>query len=356
MQRPAAKDVGGRSRKDETAPSRGRFINTGNGPTLQPIDIGHSDYMALIDPDTAFWSLVRKDQVGEVLSGGPFDLAQGRPEETRMGGKLLADYRRKADAFAAEMQKLRFGLKPSAVYFNPTERCNLDCRYCYIPREMRRHGEHMSRERLLEAMARLDSYFEATLPKTMRPQIVFHGAEPMLNREAVFAGDRGVSRAVPLRHPDERHPARRGGRLVPDGPGRQPGTFARCRQPGRRPAHAPHLGWKRRLRYRREGHAAAARLRELERDLHGHQGEPAAPGRPGGLLPRRGGPDVPAEYRPLHAAALARESSPATPKRPGTSSGRWSAATNSIARRGGNWSWPISRTSCWASWRRRRAG
>ena len=57
-----------------------------------------------------------------------------------MGGKLLADYRRKADAFAAEMQKLRFGLKPSAVYFNPTERCNLDCRYCYIPSEMRRHG------------------------------------------------------------------------------------------------------------------------------------------------------------------------------------------------------------------------
>ena len=143
--------------------------------------------MALIDPDTAFWSLVRKDRVGETLSGGPFDLAQGRPEGTRMGGKLLADYRRKADAFAAEMQKLRFGLKPSAVYFNPTERCNLDCRYCYIPSEMRRHGEHMSRERLMEAMARLDSYFAATLPKTMRPQIVFHGAEPMLNREAVFA-------------------------------------------------------------------------------------------------------------------------------------------------------------------------
>ena len=187
MRRPAAKDVGGRRRKDETAPSRGRFINTGNGPTLQPIDIGHSDYMALIDPDTAFWSLVRKDRVGETLSGGPFDLAQGRPEGTRMGGKLLADYRRKADAFAAEMQKLRFGLKPSAVYFNPTERCNLDCRYCYIPSEMRRHGEHMSRERLMEAMARLDSYFAATLPKTMRPQIVFHGAEPMLNREAVFA-------------------------------------------------------------------------------------------------------------------------------------------------------------------------
>lgn len=176
MRRPAARDVGGRNRKDETAPSRGRFINSGNGPTLQPMDIGHPDYIAVVDPDTAFWSLVRKDQVGRVLSGG-----------TRTGGKLLGAYRRKADAFAAEMQTLRFGLKPSAVYFNPTERCNLDCRYCYIPREMRRHGRHMSRERLLEAMARLDRYFEATLPGKMRPQIVFHGAEPLLNREAVFA-------------------------------------------------------------------------------------------------------------------------------------------------------------------------
>ena len=129
-----------------------------------------------------------------------------------MGGKLLADYRRKADAFAAEMQKLRFGLKPSAVYFNPTERCNLDCRYCYIPSEMRRHGEHMSRERLMEAMARLDSYFAATLPKTMRPQIVFHGAEPMLNREAVFAAIEAYRERFLFGIQTNATTARRGGR------------------------------------------------------------------------------------------------------------------------------------------------
>ena len=44
--------------KDAAAPSRGRFVNTGNGPTFQPIDIGHRQYMAVIEPDTAFWSLV----------------------------------------------------------------------------------------------------------------------------------------------------------------------------------------------------------------------------------------------------------------------------------------------------------
>jgi uncharacterized protein len=154
------------------APSRGRFINSGNGPTLQPVDIGHPDYLALIDPRTAFWSLVRRERLGEVLTEG----------------ELLRAYRRKAAAFAEEMELLRFGLKPSAVYFNPTERCNLNCSYCYIPEGMRSAGRHMAADRLLEALARLRDFFRRTLPEGTVPQIVFHGAEPLLNREAVFAG------------------------------------------------------------------------------------------------------------------------------------------------------------------------
>jgi len=153
------------------APSRGRYANTGNGPSLQPIDIGHDTYVGLVDPDTAFWSLVRKDKLGDVIAGSD----------------LLSQYRKKSAAFAQEMEMLRFKLKPSAVYFNPTERCNLNCDYCYIPEEMRKNGEHMSEGDLLEALAILKSYFRKTLPKESLPQIVFHGSEPMLNREVVFS-------------------------------------------------------------------------------------------------------------------------------------------------------------------------
>ena len=153
------------------APSRGRYANTGNGPSLQPIDIGHDTYVGLVDPDTAFWSLVRKDTLGDVIAGSD----------------LLSQYRKKSAAFAQEMEMLRFKLKPSAVYFNPTERCNLNCDYCYIPEEMRKNGEHMSEGDLLEALAILKSYFRKTLPKESLPQIVFHGSEPMLNREVVFS-------------------------------------------------------------------------------------------------------------------------------------------------------------------------
>lgn len=153
------------------APSRGRSVNTGNGPTFQAIDIGHKDYAAVIDPDTAFWSLVKRDKLVDHLSGA-----------------LPAAYAKKKDAFAREMEGLRFGLKPSAVYFNPTERCNMNCTYCYIPEKMRHDGRHMSEKKLLAALGILKEYFQRTLPKGSLPQVIFHGAEPLLNREAVFAG------------------------------------------------------------------------------------------------------------------------------------------------------------------------
>lgn len=146
------------------------YFNSGNGLQLQPIDIGHKKYIGVISPDTAFWALVRKEQFVRTLSGS----------------SLLHKYYRKMKAFGEEMETLRFGLKPSAVYFNPTDRCNLNCSYCYIPRSLRKNGKHMSSRRLLEALKILKTYFKCSLPKGQIPQIVFHGAEPLLNKGAVF--------------------------------------------------------------------------------------------------------------------------------------------------------------------------
>jgi len=153
------------------APSGGRYINTGTGPTLQPVDIGHDSYLAMVDPDTAFWSLVKKDKLSETLDGS----------------EVIPQYLGKRASFVQEMDDLRFHLKPSAVYFNPTERCNLNCSYCYIPEEMRKTGAHMSADDILRALVIFKAYFKKTLPDGSRPQVVFHGSEPLLNRDAVFA-------------------------------------------------------------------------------------------------------------------------------------------------------------------------
>lgn len=152
------------------APSRGRFVNSGNGPILQSIDIGHPYYIGVIDPDTAFWALVKHNKLSEIVRGR----------------RLLKAYRKEAKRFEEEMYTLRFGLRPSAVYFNITERCNLNCCYCYIPEDMRRNGKHMPAKQLIRSLGILKSYFKTVVPQGMLPKIIFHGAEPLLNKHALF--------------------------------------------------------------------------------------------------------------------------------------------------------------------------
>lgn len=157
--------------KNQAAPSQGRLANTGNGPTLVPIDIGHESYSGLLDPDTAFWSLIQKEKLAETLCDS----------------KFISAYREKAADFSKEMERLRFGLELSAVYFNPTEKCNLNCGYCYIPERMRRNGRQMTTPEVLQSLEILKEYFKSKLPQGRLAQIIFHGAEPLLCKDSILA-------------------------------------------------------------------------------------------------------------------------------------------------------------------------
>lgn len=133
------------------------------------MDIGHERYTALVDPETAFWSLVPKPDLAEVFSDPDY----------------LSATRAPAHAFRKEMRELRFGLGLSAVYINPTERCNMDCGYCYIPQDLRRGGNQMDLASLQRALGILREHFSKTLPPGRRASIIFHGAEPLLCRESL---------------------------------------------------------------------------------------------------------------------------------------------------------------------------
>lgn len=156
--------------KKSRASSTGKYLNTGNGFSLNYIDLGHPEYAAVIEPDSAFWTLVKKDQLGEIFSGNVIS------DKLKMHLKSMNK----------EMDTLRFKLKPSAVYFNPTEQCNLNCPYCYIPSVIRKQGSHMSWKKMDEAFQILKGYFGENLPKKQKPQIVFHGSEPLMNKDVVF--------------------------------------------------------------------------------------------------------------------------------------------------------------------------
>ncbi len=146
--------------------------NAGVAPHFDVLETAHPEYVALIEGDTAFWVLARREEALEVL----------------LGSELPAAFVAKEEELARDLQTVRFGLLPSAVYFNPTERCNLNCDYCYLPPKMRQSGRHMEPAQLLTALGALAEYFAATLPAGARPQLVFHGSEPLLAKEAVFTG------------------------------------------------------------------------------------------------------------------------------------------------------------------------
>ncbi len=51
--------------------SLGASTEGGSESSLTSIDIGHSVYAAIIDPQTAFWALVDKAQLTNILKGEP---------------------------------------------------------------------------------------------------------------------------------------------------------------------------------------------------------------------------------------------------------------------------------------------
>lgn len=151
--------------------SLGCYANTGFGPGFSVLEIGDPRRVAVIEPETAYWALVERDDLPQALAGA-----------------MVEDFAASSHRFRGEMEHLRHGLKPSAVYLNPTERCNLNCGYCYLPEEMRKNGIDMGSERLFTALAILKEYFQKILPDGVKPQLIFHGSEPMVAREAMFAG------------------------------------------------------------------------------------------------------------------------------------------------------------------------
>ena len=245
--------------------------------------------MAVVEPDTAFWALVRREKLAELALGGP--LRQGLPQE---GGPL-----RRGNAHAAVRPDALGRLFQSHRALQPQLHLLL-----HSPSAMRRSGRHMSRDELLRALAMLKRLLPRR-PASSLPQIVFHGAEPLLNREAVFAG-------IEQYGDDFRFGIQTNATLLDDaaveflrGREREHRHFAGCPHGrGGRP-HAAELAGPGRPPAGRGGDGAACGLPGLERDLHDLQREPPATGRAGRFPPRARGAHLPDEHPPLHAAAIA---------------------------------------------------
>ncbi len=123
---------------------------------FETLRIGDAEFK--IDPYTNFWG-----------TGEP-----SRLEEL---------YARVAPALQAEMQSFRFGTDVILVYVNPTDRCNAACPYCYLPSKVKSRGRDMSYEELRTVADKVFDFFTA---KGIKGSIIFHGSEPLLNKENIF--------------------------------------------------------------------------------------------------------------------------------------------------------------------------
>ena len=146
-------------------------LNSGMGPRLHLLDVGN--WYALIEPESMFWALVAKDR----------DLSQALREE------ILPRYEQHAKEMRRELHQFRSEERFSAVYFNPTGRCNANCQYCYLPDDLRDQGHHMTYGEVSIALDNLHDFFQnypgSVAKGGKKPVIVFHGSEPLLVKDVL---------------------------------------------------------------------------------------------------------------------------------------------------------------------------
>ncbi len=134
------------------------------------------NWKLVIDADNLFWSLLARDN-------GNFTLPD----------RLIDLYRKEREHLDTEMHNFRFNEPLNCVYIDPTDRCNADCPYCYIPSKIRRHGTQMTAGQLDTVLAKTEEHFSGTRKK---PVIVFHAAEPLLVKDIIFDAIRKYRRKM----------------------------------------------------------------------------------------------------------------------------------------------------------------
>lgn len=130
----------------------------------------------VLDADNAFWGIIKN-------KNGNTDTAIHRD--------LISLYEKFKDRLDKEFHDFRFSQELSAIYIDPTDKCNANCPYCYIPANIRQNGRSMTASELNHILGKIKKYFSG---KKRKPVIIFHASEPLLAKDVVFAGIKKYSK------------------------------------------------------------------------------------------------------------------------------------------------------------------
>ncbi len=139
-------------------------------PDLRLHDI-NGELSLLLDTENVFWALGKK-------GASPDNLVDN----------IVSLYQQKKAELDPEISHFRQKIDLSAVYINPTDRCNGRCPYCYIPQEVREDGINMEPQHLDILLRKIKDYHnDNNTEKGKKPVIVFHGSEPFIVKDNLFA-------------------------------------------------------------------------------------------------------------------------------------------------------------------------
>jgi len=124
----------------------------------------------LIQPDSVFWAIVTNNKIKEEHKN------------------ISSLYSRVNNRLRTSMRDFRFKTNLNSVYINPTDRCNADCSYCYVPISRRKSGSQMSNKGLLYILNKIEKYFNSRgNGSRFKPIIIYHGSEPLLMKDTIFS-------------------------------------------------------------------------------------------------------------------------------------------------------------------------
>ena len=120
----------------------------------------------ILDADNLFWALTA-----------------GSPEGAFVPRNVLSLYNRVSSELDSEMKHFRFDKELTAIYIDPTDKCNANCTYCYVPQVTRKNGRSMTADELNFILDKLARYFKGIKRKQV---IIFHASEPLLVKDIIF--------------------------------------------------------------------------------------------------------------------------------------------------------------------------
>ena len=121
----------------------------------------------LLDADNLFWA----------INPG------GSESDIFIPASVFSLYEKVKHKLSREIEEFRFGQELTAIYIDPTDKCNASCPYCYIPAKTRQSGRSMTVEELDFILNKLARHFRGSKRKQV---IIFHASEPLLVKDIIF--------------------------------------------------------------------------------------------------------------------------------------------------------------------------